>query len=444
MSLRAYELNNMHDFKYIKNHLCCEKVRIQGLAEKYGTPLYIYSYHTLTDHYLKLQKAFSPIKPLICYSVKANSNLSILQALVDNGAGLDIVSGGELYRALKVGCLPQKIVYASVGKTEAEIETAIKHGILFFNVESLPELEQINRISKRLNRVSRVALRINPDVEAKTHKFITTGKITNKFGIDLKSAYDILLVGGRFPNVSICGLHIHIGSQITESSPFIAAITKVINFIDCLKEKKLRLEYLNIGGGLGIIYNNETPQTAQIYAKEILPLLKKTGLKIIMEPGRFIIGNAGILVTKVLYVKSTPKKKFVIVDAGMNDLIRPSLYGAYHNIIPVNKSPGHPLDLVRLCSPQAFQDRDVTMPSIKVDIVGPICESGDFLAKERLIPSVKDGEYLAVMSAGAYGFSMSSNYNSRRRAEEIMVKGDKAFVIRKREEYKDLIRNEII
>jgi len=413
----------MHEFRYINNHLCCEKVRIQDLAEKYGTPLYVYSYHTLTDHFLKLQKAFSSINPLICYSVKANSNLSILKALVGQGSGLDIVSGGELYRALRVGCPPQRIVYASVGKTKDEIETAIKNSILFFNVESLPELEQINRISKRLNKISRVALRINPDVEAKTHKFITTGKITNKFGIDLKSAYDILLVGGRFSNVNICGLHIHIGSQITQSSPFIAAITKVINFIGCLKEKNISLEYLNIGGGLGIIYKDENPQTAQIYAKEVLPLLKKANLKIIMEPGRFIVGNAGILVTKVLYVKAAPKKKFVIVDAGMNDLIRPALYGAYHQILPVQPDTRNPI-------PE------------KVDIVGPICESGDFLAKERLLSPVNEGEFLAVMSAGAYGFSMSSNYNSRRRAEEIMVSGNKAVSIRKREEYSDLVRNE--
>jgi diaminopimelate decarboxylase len=414
----------MHEFRYINNRLYCEKLKIEDLAEKFGTPLYVYSYHTLIDHFHKLQIAFAGVDALICYSVKANSNLALLKALVDKGAGLDIVSGGELFRALKAGCPAEKIVYASVGKTDAEIEEAIKRGILFFNVESLPELENINRIAKKLNKTSRVAIRINPDVEAKTHKFITTGKITNKFGIDLDNAYKILLLRKNFPNLKICGLHMHIGSQITTSAPFVAAIKKVTDFIAHLKRIGISLEYLNIGGGLGIIYNNETPQTAQHYAKKVLPLLKKTGLKIILEPGRFIVGNSGILVTRVLYIKETPKKKFVIVDAGMNDLIRPALYDAYHEILPLRNTP--------------YAIRNTQ----KVDIVGPICESGDFFAKERKLPRVKEGEYLAVMSAGAYGFSMASNYNSRCRAKEILVVGDRVFVIRKRETSDDLIRHE--
>jgi diaminopimelate decarboxylase len=411
----------MHDFIYKNNNLFCENIKVQDLAVRFGTPLHIYSYNTLTDHFIKLRKAFWQIEPLICYSVKANSNLAILKALVDKGAGLDIVSGGELFRALKVGCPAKRIVYASVGKTETEITTAITKGILLFNVESLPELSSINRIACQLGKIIRVAIRINPDVEAKTHKFITTGKITNKFGIDLNNAYKIMLLRNKFKNVKICGLHIHIGSQITESSPFVAAIQKVANFIKKLESKGIKLEYFNIGGGLGIIYDNETPQTAQIYANQVVPFLKKTGLKIILEPGRFIVGNAGILVTKVLYIKHTPKKKFIIVDGGMNDLIRPALYGAYHNILPLRK----------------------ISRTEKADVVGPICESGDFLAKERLIAKVKEGDYLAVMSAGAYGFSMSSNYNSRLRAAEVMVVKDKAFVIRKREAYADLIRNEL-
>ena len=410
----------MHDFRYKGKYLYCEKVKLEDLAGRFGTPLYVYSYRTLIDHYLKLEKAFRPVKALICYSVKANSNLAILKALIAHGAGLDIVSGGELFRALKAGCPAEKIVYASVGKTDGEIEEAIRRGILFFNVESLPELANINRIAAKLNKITRVAIRINPDVEAKTHKFITTGKITNKFGIDLKNAYKILCMRNNFRHIRICGLHIHIGSQITESSPFVAAIKKVAVFILELKRKGVYLEYLNIGGGLGIVYDRETPQTAQRYASKIMPLLKKTGLKIILEPGRFIVGNAGILLTRVLYIKSTPKKKFVIVDAGMNDLIRPALYGAHHNILSLIKAPG----------------------AEKADVVGPICESGDFLAKERRIPKVKEGMYLAVMSAGAYGFSMSSNYNSRRRAEEVMVKRNKVFVIRTRETYADLVRNE--
>lgn len=410
----------MHDFRYKGNNFYCENVKIADLANRFGTPLYVYSYKTLVDHYVKLKAAFKEINPLICYSVKANSNLSILKTLVSQGSGLDIVSGGELYRALKVGCPAQKIVYASVGKTDNEITTAIKKGILFFNAESLAELENINRISKKLNKVTRVAIRINPDVEAKTHKYITTGKLTNKFGIDLKSAQKILLLCNKFKNLNICGLHIHIGSQITLSGPFVAAIKKVANFIQYLQNKGITLEYLNIGGGLGIVYDKETPQTAQIYANQIVPLLKKTGLKIIMEPGRFIVGNAGILIAKVLYIKNTPKKKFIIVDTGMNDLIRPALYSAYHNILPLEKN----------------------IKTEKADIVGPICESGDFLAKERQLPKVKEGDYLAVMSAGAYGFSMSSNYNSRLRCAEVMIKNNKIIVIRKRETFEDLIRNE--
>ena len=412
----------MHEFKYKNSKLYCENLKVVDLAKRFGTPLYIYSYHTLIDHYLKLKSAFSEISPLICYSVKANSNLSILKALIVQGAGLDIVSGGELFRAQKAACPAQRIVYASVGKTDKEIFAAISKNILFFNVESLAELKNINRIAQRLNKNPRVAIRINPDVEAKTHKYISTGKITNKFGIDLQSAYKILLLRAKFRNLNICGLHIHIGSQITQSAPFVEAIKKVSSFIQRLKAKGIVLEYLNIGGGLGIIYDQEAPQTAALYANKIIPLLKRTGLKIIMEPGRFIVGNAGILVVKVLYIKHTPKKKFIIVDGGMNDLIRPALYSAYHNILP----------LVKISKTE------------KADVVGPICESGDFLAKERLIAKVKEGDYLAVMSAGAYGFSMSSNYNSRLRAAEAMVIKDKVFVIRKREALNDLVRNEVV
>jgi len=416
----------VHEFRYRGNHLCCEQVKVEDLVRRFGTPLYIYSYHTLIGHYLKLKEAFRSIDPLICYSVKANSNLAVLKALVDKGAGLDIVSGGELFRAVKAGCPAERIVYASVGKTDSEIEEGIKRGILFFNVESFPELENINRIASQLKRRVNVAIRINPDVEPRTHKFITTGKITNKFGIDFTTAEKILIRCYSFSNVNIRGLHIHIGSQITESAPYVAAITKMVSFIVRLRKKGFTLEYLNIGGGLGIIYDKETPQTAEKFARKISPLLSKTGLKIILEPGRFIVGNAGILVTKVLYLKSTPKKKFVIVDAGMNDLVRPALYGAYHNIIPLHLSA------------KSARLKET------VDLVGPICESGDFFAKERKIPRVKEGEYLAIMSTGAYGFSMSSNYNSRRRSEELLVSKDQFFVIRKRETWEDLVHNEVI
>jgi diaminopimelate decarboxylase len=416
----------MHEFRLKKRHLYCEQVSIADIVQRYGTPLYIYSYHTLLDHFLKLKNAFSSVTPLICYSVKANSNLALLKALVDKGAGLDIVSGGELYRALEVGCPPERIVYASVGKTDTEIEEAIKRGILFFNVESLSELKNIDRIAGRLRRVTHVAIRINPDVEPKTHKFITTGKLTNKFGVDLETAYQIFKTRGVLPNIRISGIHIHIGSQITESAPFVAAVTKVIRFSQRLAAEHIPLEYLNIGGGLGIVYRQETPQTASDFAKKIVPLLKQSGLRLIMEPGRFIAGNAGILVTKVLYVKKTPKKQFVIVDAGMNDLIRPALYDAYHEIVPVNQATGR------------------RVPRVKVDVVGPICESGDYFAKDRLLPAVNEGEFIAIMGTGAYGMSMASNYNSRRRAEEVLVVKDRVFVIRKRDTFEDIVRNEVV
>ena len=414
----------MHEFKYRRNQLYCESLKIENIVQRFGTPLYIYSHKTLLDHYIKLKVAFRSIKPLICFSVKANSNLTILKSLVKYGAGLDIVSGGELYRALRVGCHSKKIVYASVGKTTDEIRTAIKSGILFLNVESIPELENINRIARLLNKRARVAIRINPDIAPATHRFITTGKITNKFGIDFKTAYGILKASKDFAYVDISGLHIHIGSQITESRPFIEAIGKVAQFLEQLKIKGISLKYFNIGGGLGIIYENETPQTASEFARRVLPIVKKTGLKIIMEPGRFIVGNAGILVVSVLYVKKTARKNFIIVDGAMNDLIRPALYGARHNILPLRKG-------------QRWQRK------MQYDVVGPICESADFFAKARAIPKVQQGDLLAIMGCGAYGFSMSSNYNSRLRAAEVMVKKDRAYLIRKRETYRDLLRNEI-
>ncbi|MCM8787103.1 MAG: diaminopimelate decarboxylase [Candidatus Omnitrophica bacterium] len=414
----------MHDFKYKDNQLYCEGIKIQDLVNRFGSPLYVYSYNTLIDHFLKLKIAFGEIEPLICYSVKANSNLAILKAVVDKGAGLDIVSGGELFYALKANCPPDRIVYASVGKTEKEIEEAIKRKILFFNVESLPELQSIQRIAKKLKKIVNIAIRINPDIEPMTHKYITTGKLTNKFGIDFDTASKIFLQRSKFPNLNICGIHIHIGSQIIDSRPFVCALKKISNYIEFLKKNNIRIEYLNIGGGLGIIYNKEKPQTAKSFALSILPLLKNFDGKLILEPGRFIVGNAGILVTKILYIKTTPLKKFIIVDAGMNDLIRPALYGAYHQISPLNK-------------------KNKKGPLQKVDVVGPICESADFFAKDRLLPQLEEGEYLAIFGAGAYGFSMSSNYNGRLKPPEVLVKGKVAKLIRRRQNYFDLIREQI-
>lgn len=416
----------MHEFRYRVNQLYCEAVRVSDIAKKVSTPFYLYSYKTLLDHYQKLVKAFSSVSALICYSMKANSNLSICRALVKAGSGLDIVSGGELYKALLAGCSPQKIVYASVGKTEEEIRRAVAREILFFNVESLSELELINKVAKDIGKAASVSLRINPDVEPGTHTYITTGKLTNKFGIDFDAAYKILQNKAKFSALNFKGLHIHIGSQIIQAGPYVLAIKKMAGFIAKLKKELIEIEYLNIGGGLGIIYAQERPQTAEEFSRKVLPILKRTGLKIILEPGRFIAGNAGILVSKVLYLKKTPLKNFVIMDAGMNDLIRPSLYGAYHEILPLRK---------------AREERRVTN---KVDVVGPLCESGDFFAKARRLPEVQEGDYLSIMSAGAYGFSMASNYNCRLKPAEVMVKGDKFYIVRKRDSYLDLVRKDII
>jgi diaminopimelate decarboxylase len=417
----------MHDFKYIGHQLYCENVSVSELANKFETPLYVYSHKTLVDHFLKLKKAFRALAPLICFSVKSNSNLSLLKALTDQGAGLDIVSGGELFRAKKTGVDPGKIVYAGVGKTMPEIEAAIKAGILFLNVESLPELGAISEAAVRLKKQARVCVRVNPNIDPHTHKYITTGTVDSKFGVDLATARIIFLNRGNFRNVAILGLHVHIGSQIIQVAPFLAALRRVVAFIGHLKKLGVRIEYLNIGGGLGIIYRAEEPQTADEFASAVVPLLKKTGLKVILEPGRFICGNAGILVTRVLYAKESASKRFVIVDAGMNDLVRPSLYGAYHEILPLKNAEDR--------SPK-------TEVRKKTDIVGPICESGDFLARDRELPFFEPGEFLAVMSAGAYGFSMASNYNSRRRAAEVLVKGNKAYLIRERESLEDLVRHE--
>ena len=416
----------MHDFKYKNNELYCEQVRIAEIADKVSTPFYLYSYNTLLSHYRKLAAAFRALSPVICYSMKANSNLAILRALVKAGSGLDIVSGGELYKALLVGCDPKKIVYASVGKTEEEIRQAISKQILFFNVESLSELELINRVACDLGVNASVALRINPDIEPKTHSYITTGKLTNKFGIDLDTAYNIFKNRAEFVHLKFSGLHMHIGSQIIDGAPYILAIKKMIKFIKRLKEEAIDIHYLNIGGGLGIIYNNEKPQTAEEFAGKILPLLKSTGLKIILEPGRFIAGPSGILVAKILYIKKTPLKNFIIVDAGMNDLIRPSLYGAHHDILPLRKAESG------------------KRKAESFDVVGPICESGDFLAKDRQMPELNEGDYLAVMSAGSYGFSMASNYNCRLKPAEIMVKGNKFYTTRKRDSYLDLVKKDVI
>ena len=409
----------MREFCYKEGVLCCDGISIDDIIKEHKTPFYLYSYDTLMDHYRKIKKAFKAVDPLICFSMKSNSNLSVCRALVNEGAGLDIVSGGELYKALKVGCPADKIVYASVGKTEEEIETAIKKEILLFNVESVPELIMIDSVAKRLKVRPRVALRINPDVKADTHDYITTGTKEKKFGIDLVTAEDIFDNANKYSNVSLEGIHVHIGSQITDTAPFVAAIKKVVEFTD---KANINIEWLNIGGGFGIIYGEEKAKTAAEFASEIVPLIKDKKMKLILEPGRFIVGNAGVLVSKVTYIKTTPAgKNFAIVDAGMSDLLRPSLYEAYHEVLPVVKR---------------------STVTKKYDVVGPICESGDYLALDRELQELVPNECLAVMSAGAYGYVMSSNYNSRPRPAEIMTVGGSVKVIKEAETHKDLLRGE--
>lgn len=413
----------MHDFQYKSGELYCEGVKVNDVAKKVGTPFYLYSHHTLVDHFTKIKKAFASLKPIVCFAMKSNDNMAVLKTLADCGSGFDIVSIGELKKALMVGADPKKIVFASVGKTEEEISFAITKGILLFNVESLPELEEIDRISGKMKRKPKVALRINPDVAAATHEKITTGTLKKKFGIDLKTAQEIMENKHQFKHIVFAGLHVHIGSQITESKPFVEALKRVLEFLKKLKANGIKLEYLDIGGGLGAIYKDEKTQTAQDFADAVMPFLVESKLKIIMEPGRFISANAGIFVTKVLYLKDNGVKKFVIVDGGMNDLMRPSLYDAYHEIVPLKQNNG-----------------DVE----KVDVVGPICESGDFFAHDRVMAKVGKGDLLAIMSAGAYGYVMASNYNVRGRGPEVMVKENKFEVTKKREMFEDLIKGESI
>ncbi len=414
----------MHYFQYRGDELYAEEVPLRKLAEKYGTPLYVYSYNTLKRHVNAYREAFKDIRHILCYAVKANSNIHILKLIKSMGGGADIVSGGELFRALKAGINPKRIVYAGVGKKDEEIRFALESGILMFNVESSSELERINTIAGEMNLKAPIALRINPHIDAKTHPYISTGLKKHKFGIPLEDAIENYILASKMKNIKIMGIHKHIGSQILEISPFVDALKSILSMVDELKKRNINIRYLDIGGGLGISYRAEEDSLyPHELSRAIKPYLRNRDITLIIEPGRSIVGNAGVLLTKVLYIKDTGKKRFIIVDAGMNDLIRPSLYDAYHEIIPVKRHN---------------ENGSVS------DVVGPICESGDFLARGRKIPDVSPGEYLCVMSAGAYGFSMSSNYNSRPRPAEVMVNGKKDYLIRKRETYDDLIRQELI
>ena len=416
----------MHDFRYVGNKLFCEGVAVEALAKKFGTPLYVYSQRTLTDHFQKLDSALGPLDHLVCFAMKSNSNLAVLRTIANLGGGFDIVSGGELQRVIAAGGDPRKCVFAGVGKTEAEIEFALRENIYCFNVESEPELQRINKVAARLKKIAPVAVRVNPNIEAHTHAKITTGTYENKFGIEFEKIEGIYARASKLKNLRLRGLQMHIGSQLTTVSPFEQAIRKVLPMVEKLK-KRHALEFFSIGGGLGIVYQPvlasgsadwwqsaaaKNVLTPAKYAARLVPLLRPLGLKILLEPGRFISGNAGILVTRIEYVKRTGKKNFLIVDAAMNDLIRPAFYDAYHEIVPLTRKGGAP---------------------ISSDVVGPICESGDYFCKDRPLPKLGEGDAIALLSAGAYGSVMGSNYNARPLPTEVLVNGKKFAAVRERQ-----------
>jgi diaminopimelate decarboxylase len=413
----------MHHFHYQSGELYCENVPVAQIADAVGTPFYLYSHATLSHHLRTFDAAFAGFPHLICFAVKANANLAILRLFAQLGAGADIVSGGELFRALKAGVDPKKIVYSGVGKSFQEIRQALRAGILMFNIESSQELGEISRLAQRLKINAPVALRINPDIDPQTHPYISTGLKKNKFGINLDRALLDYDRARQLPQVEVVGVACHIGSQITELSPFLEAVQRLRELVEELARRGLRIRYLDLGGGLGITYDQETPPHPREYGQALIKELEGLEVTLILEPGRVIVGNAGILVTRVYYTKDSEAKHFIIVDAGMNDLARPSLYGSYHALWPVVQAPRQ---------------------EVTASLVGPICESGDFLAKDRPMPAFQPGELVAVLSAGAYGFSMSSNYNARPRVAEILVKDTAFYVIRKRETYAQLIRGETI
>ncbi|MFH1139545.1 MAG: diaminopimelate decarboxylase [Pseudomonadota bacterium] len=412
----------MNHFRYKNNELYCEDVSLADLAAEVGTPAYVYSHATLQRHFQAFDQAFVGLDHLTCFSVKANSNIALLGLFAEMGGGVDIVSGGELFRALQAGVPPERIVFSGVGKSVDEMRQALDADILMFNVESSQEIDTLDRVAREAGRTARVSLRINPDVDAKTHPYISTGLRKNKFGISHDRAKGEYLRAAQLPGLEVVGVDCHIGSQLTEVEPFVEALRRLLDLVENLKKEGLGLKYLDLGGGLGITYNEEEPPAPGEFASALAKVLAGSDLKLILEPGRVIVGNAGILLARVLFTKKG-EKNFLITDGAMNDLMRPCLYGSYHGIKPVKVVPG---------------------PSLQVDVVGPICESSDFLAKDRLLQEMGPGDLIAVMSAGAYGFSMSSNYNSRRRAVEVLVKGDQRRIIRRRETYDDLVRGESI
>lgn len=410
----------MNYFEYRNDELHAEDVSVAELAAKHGTPLYVYSNATIERHFRVIDDAFKKVPHTICFSVKANSNVAILRLLAKLGSGMDIVSGGELVRAKKAGVDPKKIVFSGVGKTPAEIRAALETGILFFNVEVEDELDEINEIAKSMGKRAGITLRVNPDVDAKTHDYISTGKKANKFGIAISRAREVYAKAKALSNLDILGVDCHIGSQLTSTGPFVEALTRLKELVLSLRKDGIEVKYADIGGGLGVTYKDEEPPSPEQYAADILEVVGDLGVHLVLEPGRVIVANAGVLVTKVLYRKENEGKRFVIVDGAMNDLVRPTLYGAWMAIEPVKKTKG----------------------TVIADVVGPICETGDFLAKDREVADVQSGDLLCVKSAGAYGFSMSSNYNTRPRAAEILVHGKTADVIRERETVEELLAKE--
>src|SRR3954470_24686216 len=422
----------MDFFNYKNGELYCEGVPAERIAREVGTPAYVYSRATLLHHYRQVAAAFAPLKPTICYSIKSLGNVHVCRVLAEAGCGFDVTSGGELFRAMQAGGDPRKMIYAGVGKTDREIADGINAGIAAFNLESEEEIENVDRVAGSIGKKAVGAIRVNPDVDPKTHAKTTTGKKETKFGVDIERAERVFEQYRGLKNLRIGGIHIHIGSPIYDVQPYVDAVTKVIALIDRLTERGHKIEWFDVGGGFGVNY--ERPDQAlpvTEHAKALVPLLKDKPYRIAAEPGRHIAGNAGILLTRVLYRKTGGEKKFVIVDAGMNDLIRPTLYESYHHIWPVRPDAANlPPERSR-----AFEPRGGEV----VDVVGPICESGDYLAKGRALPPTKRGDLLAVFTAGAYGFAMSSNYNNRPRAPEVLVDGSAYRVIRRRETYEDLV-----
>ncbi len=412
----------MHHFTYKNEILHAEEVSLEELARQVGTPAYVYSQATLTRHFRAFSRAFADTDALVCYAVKANTNRAVMALFASLGGGADIVSGGELARALAAGVPAHRIVYSGVGKTEAEMEAALRAGILMFNLESVQEMGVLDQVAGRLGLRAPVSFRVNPDVDAKTHPKITTGLAKNKFGLDVDLALEQYKVAAGMPHLEVKGISCHIGSQLTEVRPFADALARLAHLVDRLRALGLSPRLLDLGGGLGITYRDENPPQPAEYASALLETAAGLGMRLVLEPGRVLVGNAGILLTRVLYTKTSPAKRFIVVDAAMNDLIRPSFYDSFHAIWPVKEH---------------LEGEDQV-----ADVVGPICETGDFLARDRRLPPFRRGDLMAVMSAGAYGFTMSSNYNSRPRVAEVMVKGSELALVRRRETIEDLSRGE--